>query len=212
MVTQFGRSEGIVFPGPGASTSVWERGHKFLSPLTLYTWFTDFQIFISISQSISFYGAPFVHSHMRFLHSLSLIQFRGISSLVLWRSHLHMEHQDHSSVKHQSCSRHWTGVPLSITTYYSYINAGFQQQPPHTNCTLPYARTTAVPRVRSKTPARKCIHCTNVCVEFLIMKLVFNVKCILCIITILAQISNVYSSRKPLQYQSEIISQEENYL
>lgn len=79
-----------------------------------------------------------------FFCSLSLSHsVEGISLLVLWRSHLHTEHEDHSSVKHQSCSRHWTGVPLNIITYYSYINVGFQQHPLHTSCTLPYAHTSS---------------------------------------------------------------------
>lgn len=145
----------------------------------LYAWFPDYQI-ISICQSSSFYGAQFVHSHSQFFaRSLSLSlshSVEGISLLVLWRSHLHTEHEDHSSVKHQSCSRHWTGVPLNIITYYSYINVGFQQHPLHTSCALPYAHTTAEPRVWSKTPARKSIHCTRVCRTHEVLFNIFNIK------------------------------------
>ena len=114
-------------------------------PFSLTVFFASLPLSLSLSLSLS--------------HSVG-----GFSLLVLWRSHLHMEHQDHSSVKHQSCSRRWTGVPLSITTYYSYINAGFQQQPPHTNCTLPYAHATAEPHVRSQNICKKmCLLRTRAC-------------------------------------------------
>lgn len=93
-----GRSEGICFPGPGAGTTVWERGHKYLSPLLVEARFTDFLIFSPYQSEHLFLWCSVLSIRTHSLHTLSHSHsVGGISPLVLWRSHLHMEHRDQRS-------------------------------------------------------------------------------------------------------------------
>lgn len=164
MMIQFGRSEGNIFPGPGARTSAREE-----------TWISVFwnalthallrsRACVSICQSSPFSPRSLLSiltCSVFFLHSLFSLSFRDLAVIPVEKPPTHGARgsqlgktpellaalnrsptQHHYLLQLHKC---WFPITSTLPELHTPMRA----------------RTTAEPRVQSKTPARNSINCTR---------------------------------------------------